>query len=190
MLSQFLSMLSLLSLWTTNVYSAIEVENKSGHNIRVSFHGDGCRLFDSDRFNYAPCVEKEIPINKTARFPSMENESFLTKKEQSIVPRIIFNTLGFSYSCKIQDYILNTVCRSSLITQIENQCGLRHGKRIEPPIAQNTLMLLHVASLSITENYVLQILEGYGYFPQPYVDCKITQIKAEENCPDFLPKYE
>ena len=143
---------------STTLLADIYLDNKSDYPVRVSFHGDVCRLFAADRYEYVPCAEKEIPINGTTRFTGMKPETLaLTQKESAIAPRIIFSTIGFSYACRVwsaseQKYIFLT---------------------------------LGGIALSVEKDYLLTIGKGYGFFPRPYVECDVQEKLDGEDLPCF-----
>ena len=143
---------------STTLLADIHLENKSDHPVRVSFHGDVCRLFSADRYEYVPCEEKEIPINATTSFGSMKPESLaLTQKESGIAPRIIFSAIGFSYACRIST----------------------------PGEQKHFFLNLGGITLSVEKDYLLTIGKAYGYFPRPYVECLIQETQEDEDLPSF-----
>ena len=143
---------------STPLLADIHLDNKSDHPVRVSFHGDVCRLFAADRYEYVPCEEKEIPINGTTRFAGMKPDSLaLTQKESAIAPRIIFSAIGFSYACRIST----------------------GGEQ------KHYFLTLGGIALSVEKDYFLTIGKGYGYFPRPYVECDLKENQDGEDLPCF-----
>lgn len=173
-------------VFCSQLRASIDVRNGSQHPIRFSFHGDGCRIFDSDRFDYKPCAERIIQVNETAHFKNLlSEEEGLSRKEKAIVPRIIFSFLGFSYACKLRDLIVSQLCSPRAQSFRLGECPKESIHRVSEKAVTthpNSIMLLHASSLSISEDYYLEILSDYGYFPKPYVDCRLTHFSNEQSC--------
>lgn len=169
----------LLSFGTLSSFADITVENLCGSSIRLSFHGDGCRLFDEDRYSYTPCEEKDIAFGESASFANLLREdSTTTNSQRTVIPRILFGSFGFSYTCRIMISPSEQCLWPDLFPNITgcNSTDPQQSDVLYP--AKLTLLQLHGSSLTVEKSYTLKVKSGYGYFPQPYVDCDIKQTAS------------
>lgn len=156
--------------------------NLSGHDLRLSLHGDGCRHFDGDRYVYPACAEENIAVNDTKLFCPIFQDEALSPKEKLVTPKIVFRTIGFTYVCRLTEFVELEVC--NFIDYLLEQ---EEPKREHKP-SNTALVRAGELQLSVDEQYHLLILKDWRLYPTPQVDCKLARIvETSESC---LPKIE
>jgi|GEM_PF-5242633 len=169
-------------LFAAGSHADFAASNLSGHDLRLSLHGDGCKHFDGDRYVYPACAEESIAVNDTVLFcPPFQGED-LSEKEKLVAPKIVFNFVGFNYVCRLTEFVELEVCSfmGYLISQEEPR------KQHTP--SNTALVKAGELQFSVDDQYHLLILKGWRLYPTPQVDCKLARIV--ENSESCLPKEE
>lgn len=177
MLRTFLKTSFLGWLATTGSYADFAASNLSGHDLRLSLHGDRCKHFDGDRYVYPPCAEEELAVNETKLFCPLFPGEDLSPKEKLVAPKIVFRTIGFTYVCHLTEFVELEVCNFiDYLLEIE-------APRKQHRPSNTALVKAGELQFSVDDQYHLLILKGWRLLPTPQVDCRLARIvETSDSC--------
>jgi len=170
-MGKFLIFCSCFILFSSPLHSSVKVKNSTGERITVSFHGDSCRIFDSDSYSYGACGKKEIDPGSSVIF-NFPLKVWPSSEEREVIPSVRFSMLGFSYVCKVLDFQPNAACDFPLEAIPMPFCPTGDSAKVLIPGA---LMLVHSTGISLCHNYSIEIWPEYSLWTQPNLDCSFSE---------------